>query len=289
MPDVEPEAVTVDATSTTPAAPAAAPASDSAAPATDPPAGSEQQPDQDGTPPKPKGSEKTFTQDEMRRVLAKENARTQRRFEREVQLRVENEVLRRQLAERTSPGAAGPQGAEDADGEPRPENFKDWDSFNRAFVRWEIRQAQAERESAASQQATQEEQQRFAETVQERFGKGQEKYEDFEDVIGARGVFFSDHMLAAMMELDGVEPSDVAYNLALTPQETQRIAKLTPARQVLEIQKFASSLTKPPAPTRAPPPIAPGPAAGTSDDSLETAKNYKDWLQRRNRQLGRTA
>ena len=278
-------------TTASPAPTGAPPAADTATPAQGATAAPDAQPDGDGNPQEPSAQpDKTFSRDDIRRIVARETAKERRRFEREVDLRVQNEILRAQLEGRIAQPQAGDARSAQGTGErPRPENFKDWDAYSEALVDWKIEQRT--KEQAAKAQSSQE-LAAFVERankVRSAFAQEAEAYEDFEDVVTAPGVAFTNTMIDAV--IGTAKPAAVAYYIGQHPAVSRSIAALPRDKQVLEVQKIADMLTKPPAPSKAPEPIKPnaGSTAAVEPTLEATANNYQDWLKVRRRQLGQTA
>jgi hypothetical protein len=273
------------------AAPVATPgAADTATPAPDASAApSDPQPATGGEKQPEPAPDRTFTKAELDKIVDRARAKESRRAERFAYERFRREAAERELERlRGQPtGDRGEQTTARAPGEkPRQEDFKDWDAYNEAVLDWKLEQRLSKESEDRKRQETSEAEAKYAKTVQERMVEGAQKYDDFEEVISGPGVVFTQAMTDALLKTE--KPADVAYNLAQNAKETQRIASLSIADQVLEIKAFAASLTKPPAPTTAPEPIKPGKAEGAVEKTLEsTANNYADWLKVRNRQLGR--
>ena len=276
--------------SAVPVAPVPSPdAAATATPAPDTTAAPDAQPPQAGEPKPDAKPERTFTQRELDEIVNKARAKESRRAE-----RISYERARREIAEselqrlRQQPTTRADATQAPGNGEkPRPENFKDWDAYNEALVDWKYDQRARSAFEATQRDHAGAKEAKFAEAVQAGMAKGAEEFDDFEDVISAPGVAFTDAMVSALLKTNA--PHKVAYNLASNPQETRRIASLDVADQVLEIKKFSDSLMKPPEPTKAPAPIRPGKAEGGVSVTTDNASNYKDWLKARNRELGRTA
>lgn len=278
MSDAAPETVAPDQAGA--AAPTATPAPGaSAAPDAQPAEGGDTKPDA--------APERTFTQSELDRIVDRARRKESRRAEAMAYERARREAAEERLRELEQGGPdRGRPDARAPGEEPRQEDFKDWDSYNRAVIRWELEQTRRQEAESAQHRRSSQEQAEYARSVQEAMAGGVEKYDDFEARIGARGVVFTPTMVDALLITDA--PADVAYNLAASPAETQRIASLPRAKQVLAVKEFAESLTKPPAPTKAPEPITPNKSDGGSAKTIESvADNYDEWLKLRNRQLGR--
>jgi hypothetical protein len=124
-------------------------------------------------------------------------------------------------------------------------------------------------------------------TLQTLVDKAEEKYPDFYEKVFTQDpsvVPISAVVGAAILESD--QGSDVAYYLGTHPTEAQRIAKLSPTSQLREFGKIEVMLTKPQ--SAAPPPL--NPVSGKRvHEGMPTGeeKDFKDFLAKRNRQLGR--
>lgn len=243
-------------------------------------------PDESGQAPEAKKPERTFSQKELDEIVTKARAKESRRAERIAYERARREIAEAELQRLRSGGdKQEPQKARAAGERPRAEDFTDYDAYLEAFADWKIDQRTKQATEQYEKRVTGQREQEYAQTVRQKMALGSEKYEDFDDVIGAPGVAFTDVMVDALLATD--LPHEVAYNLAQNPSETQRIAGLSVAQQVLEINRFAASLNKPPAPTKAPEPIKPGKSEGSVSVTPETAQSYEDFVKARNRQLGR--
>ena len=121
---------------------------------------------------------------------------------------------------------------------------------------------------------------------------GSEKYEDFEEVVTSDNLKITPIMRDAIFELDDQETqAEVTYYLGMNPKEAQRIAKLTPIRQIAEVGKLEAKLASKPTPTKrpsaAPAPIAPVGGSSANSNTLTGNESMKDFIAKRNKQLGR--
>ncbi len=242
--------------------------------------------------PKPGATpERTFSQEDVNKFLAKEVAKQRRRIEREMRLQVENEYLRRQGdAPRQD---AKPDQQAGGTGKPELKNFPDYESWVEAVADWRADQkiearikAESERHRAQSERAQSEERRAY---FQERVvDRGNSLYEDFEDVALSPDLPMTEQMVETMAESE--HGAVVAYFLGQHPAEAARIAKLSKPAQVREVDKLIATLTKPAEPTKAPEPIKPNKGDGSASDTLESAAargDYDRFVKIRNRQLGR--
>jgi hypothetical protein len=254
-----------------PAASAAPAPGATAAPGTEAPEG--------GNQPEP---EKTLTQSEVNKLLAKEKARLERRVERAVRAEVERDYLKRQLEESRAPQREAPKGA------PQRKDFESDEAYADAWVDYRVDQKIADRESKKEKETSAERQKREAEErvygLQEKLSRGAEEFgEDFMDrVLGAS------HITEPMVRF--FEESDLAHKVAnelvANPAEAARIAKLSPIAQIRELDKLEAKLKAPPKTTQAPAPIVPsGGQAQVQKDykDMGTAEHIAAWRNRRKR------
>lgn len=212
---------------------------------------------------------KTFTQDELDRIVGEAKAKERRRLERE----------QRQAAE-VQPIDA-----------PDPKSFKGTqEEFNEAVVNYRAAELVAQRE--ANKRQTQ-----IDDTYKDRADEARTKYKDFNDVVTRSpqdgGPPVSDLMFAAIKESD-IGP-EIAYHLGKNPDEARRIYGLNPVSQIREIGKLEVKLAGAPAPVKkassAPDPINPvgsrsqSPAVDTSDPRSTKIYSPSDWIDKRNREL----
>lgn len=233
----------------------------------------------DGEQVKPERPPRTFTQEELERILGKERAKAERRAERFGYERAMREAAERQLTERTAPA---PQQQPTGDGKPTPDKFQSYDEYTEALTDWKVRQAldgvgararQAQEETEARQQAAK---------VVEALRPAVEKYEDFEEVALRDDLPVTQVMGEAILDL-GTVGHDVLYFLGQHPKEASRIAGLTSPQQVRELDKIAATLASPPKPTQAPAPVAPLAGTATVEKRLEEA-SYDEYVKIRRRQ-----
>lgn len=232
--------------------------------------------------------ERTFTQKELNEIVAKEKARESRRAERIASERIRREMVERENAELRAKLEA-PKGKP---GKPDPADPKfggNWENYQEAVIEWhaeqklqKLMQAREQESHAQRDQREQAEQARYVhETI---VSKGRDKFEDFDEVTTGDGVAITHPMLAAAAELKA--GPDILYYLGQHPEESQRIAQLSGAKQVLEMNKLEAKLTAPPAPTKAPPPIVPNAGKASIErgwEGLSTAEHVDKWLKRKKR------
>lgn len=222
-----------------------------------------------------------------------EAKRAGRRFERKLdkayrqraEALAKTEFLEKQLAEARQ--AALPKAPE---GEPRLEQF-DYDPEKYAAAKAEYAKNQAGKDLAAKQReaASREEYQRLTSSWSEKVERAEDKYEDFDTVVGELQP--NTPFVAAIMEADNGE--DIAYHLGKNPKEAERIAKLAPRAQIREIGKLEAKLqaepAKPRTPSKAPAPIVPVSASATPATPADVVKDDKAdmarWIKARQKQV----
>lgn len=237
-----------------------------------------QQPQVGDQPDKPS---RTFTQDELDTILQKRLAKESRRLERVARAEVERDYYKR-LAE----GDGGPEPrartAERAPGEPKREDYNDYESYLDARADWRAdqrakdRQDKEKRETEARDHATR------VQTIREKvLEPGVAKYgEDFEESV--RSIDMTRTMADAILESES--PVDLANHLANHPDEAKRIAKMLATQQVRELAKIESKLSEAPAPTKTPAPITP---SGSNTQVRKELKDmeYDDFVAARRRSI----
>lgn len=231
----------------------------------------------------PEQPEKTYSQKEYEEAIQKRLAKESRRIERIAVEKARREHAERELerlrAERSQP----PEVANEPQGEPKPEQFKDYESYVRALTRWEIQQSLKGAETREQTERQKREAFEKSRAMREKIvAPGSVKYEDFEEVALAEDVPISSTMAEAIMETE--IPSEVAYFLGSHRDEAERISKLSAVNQIREIDKIVAKLTKEPEPTKAPPPIEPNKGKGSVQKD-PSDMSYDEFVAFRRRQV----
>lgn len=212
------------------------------------------------TPDKPA---KTFTQEELDRIVANRLAKEQRKFERE-QARILQEAQQK----------AAPL---------KPEEFETAEAYAEKLAE------QKAVEKAAEMLRQREEQKRSAEVEESYFEReeaARAKYEDFQQVA------YSDNHQVTQVMAEAIRESelgpDIAYYLGTNPSESNRIARLSPLSQAKEIGRIEAKLAaEPPKPvktTSAPAPIKPVTAQAaqqsydTTDPRSVKTMSTSEWI-----------
>lgn len=220
--------------------------------------------------------EKTLTQSEVNKLIAKEKAKESRRVERAIRAEVERDLLRQQLDQRNQPHESRRE-----PGEPQVKDYQDYEEFLIAKAVYRMR-SDAAQESQRSQQQTAQQQHHQAEAdlgraLKERLEAIEDEVPDIIELVRGN-VPFTDPMahFIAGSELGG----KVAHYLATNAKETARIADLSAANQFRELVKLENKITAPPKPTQTPAPIVPnrGNSAGIKP-LLDT--NQEEFEERR--------
>lgn len=183
---------------------------------------------------------KTFTQDELNQIIQKEKAKAEAKAERRA-LKAYRETL-----ERFAPQAPAPQ---QSDGKPSRAAFNgDDEAYIEAVADWKI-----------NQRDQQTKQQREAEQRQTTVQKTEKLYTEAAKLPGFDRDTFEELPLTpsiaqALIDSDAA-PQLMAY-MASNPDDIERIAKLSPARQAAELGKLEARLSlvkqhkEPPAPIK---------------------------------------
>jgi hypothetical protein len=230
---------------------------------------------------KPVETQKTFTQEELDRIVEKRLARERRGLQPLAEARAEAAYYRRLAEQAQQPTAK----AQPSDGRPREEDFvgKPYSAYVEALTEWKaanlLDQRLKAREQETQAQASQRQAAEQAQWVKERLSQGAEEFPDFEEVALADHVPITQAMAAAIAESD--MPARVAYYLGSHLEEAKRIAGLTPTKQVREIAKIEASLSEPPPTSKAPPPIKPSTpkASGEIDPDKLSAEEWRKWRE----------
>src|SRR6185437_15186850 len=167
-----------------------------------------------------------------------------------------------ELAEKVAAGTAKADAANAADVRPKRDAFDNPDKYDEALEAWMTRAAEraattaldrqkaedakadAERLKTEADKAREEETRGRAIVFQEKATKFKEQAQDFDDLVmrapDEGGPVITHQMSGAMLEADN--GPEIAYHLAKNVEESQRIANLTPARQVYEIGRLSARL-----------------------------------------------
>lgn len=228
---------------------------------------------------KPAEPARTFTQDDIDRIVTKRLSKAERAWARERQ-----QLLDTALGAQRQQQPA-PQSAASGDERPDPAKFTDFQSYMQAEINYAIKQdrAQGQRaaEAAGQEAQTRDRQSTIAAGVQKKFALGAEKYNDFEDVVGDPDLPITATMAEVLVESDLGE--DLAYYLGKNPKEAARIAALSPLGVARELGKLEAKLpTLKLATSKAPAPVSTvrGAAGGEKDPSTMSDAEFNAWRKR---------
>lgn len=186
----------------------------------------------------------------------------------------------------------------DAPVRPKRADFADPDTYEAALIEHTAKvtaaAVRAETETAnakaaddtkrAEQEAAQTEFQTKQQKVfKERFDKAKEEIPDFEEVVMNDEVPVSQAAAHAIMELDN--GPEVMYYLGKNPKEAERIAALTPGRQVVEIGRLSVRVEPKPEISKAPKPATPIQSRNRASEVPLSEMSMDDYAEKRNAQL----
>ena len=217
--------------------------------------------------------ERTFTQKELDDILQKRLAKESRKVERYSRAEAELRLLKEQMQSRQEPVNQG---------EPKPDQFQDYESYIKAFTRYEAAEARREAMEQEYQQRQQYAQSQHEERLRSNIEKTAAKYDDFEEVVTS---IPEQYVSLAMRDAIGESDigGDIAYYLGTNVHEAAKIARLSPIAQVKAIIALESKLNAPKkVKTDAPEPITPSGSKATVSKSPNemTDKEFSEWRKR---------
>lgn len=224
------------------------------------------------TPPEttePEEKPKTFTQEDLDRIVAKEKAKLERRLKREFTPPPQQPTV--------------------------PSEPLSADQFESPEAYAEARALQIAQE-LTQRQELQKQQSQIEQAFHERVEAAMDKYDDFEEIAFGQGRHNVTPFMAETIKASEMGP-DVAYYLGLNPEESNRIAELPPLLQAREIGKIEAKLAAEPPVKKAssaPAPIAPvtarnatAPAYDTTDPRSTKAMSDAEWIEAENARIRR--
>lgn len=228
------------------------------------------------------GAEKKFSQKELDEILQKRVAKAEARAERRVLRTLER------LQGQQAPAQQASQQQEAADGKPAPREGETIAEYADRLTDWKLDQ----REQKAK--ATQQEQQArtLAEKTESIYAKAQAlpgfDREAFDDLPLTRP------LVEALIDSDNAPA--LMKHMADNPEEVERIAKLSPARQAAEIGRLEAQLGAPATrqTTNAPAPIRPlkggssgAPSYDTTDPRSVKTMSTSEWIAAENARMAK--
>lgn len=222
---------------------------------------------------------------------AKKQSKFQRRLERQKTARIEAETEARLLRERVAQLEAQSKPAPDS-GEPKREQFEDYETYLEARADWRAERKVQEALKAEREQAKGKEQQtKQAEGYQatekawvEREKAFQGTTKDYEEVVTP---FVEEDMGslsdgARRLIVDSEVGPNLLYHLASHPDVMERIADLSPVRQIAELGKLEDKFAAPAKKTTS----APAPAnhvstgkTGSKDPAKMNQQEFRAWMK----------
>lgn len=222
---------------------------------------------------------KVFTQEELDAIVQKRIAKLERKMERE---RIAQQT-REQIAQEQQQKPA------EAPGKPKESDFETYGDYLEALSEYKareiIRREREEAEQAKAKQAQQTAAEREAQRRQELLEKGEEKFDDFEEVLTSSNVDISRAAFLAILESD-IAP-ELMYHLCKNEDEAKRISALPAFAQAKEIGKLEDKLQAKPQKqiSKAPAPITPIGTGKAGGDTLSDDIPIDEWMRRRNKQV----
>lgn len=219
----------------------------------------------------PPAEPKTFKQEEVGKIVAKELAKAERKWRREMEAKA---------TETQRPASSEP---------PKPADYKNAVDYAEALAEHKYNERVVQREQ----------QKQFSEVVSthaSREEQARDKWDDYDEVALNDNLPVTEGMALTIVESE-IGP-DILYWLGRNPKEAERISRLSPLSQAREIGKIEIHLSaNPPAKkvSNAPEPIRPvgtrstTPTYSPSDPRSDKAMSDSEWFEARERQLRKRA
>ena len=168
--------------------------------------------------------------------------------------------------------------------EPKMADYTDIEEYAKAKSDYKVQQDRKERESKAETERTEKSRTALAATWAEKASEGEDKYDDFAEVVG--DLKPTTPWAMAIMEADNAH--DIAYYLGKHMKEAQRIIALPPVSQIREIGKLEMKLAAredaPKKPSQAPKPITPvAGAAEVPDNDISKPMSFEQYQKMGNK------
>ena len=223
---------------------------------------------------------KTFSQEEVDRIVSKRLSKAERNWERRNQQLLETTLAR--VAQPTPQPA--PQAISD---EPDPAKYEHYTDYLRDLTRYEARQVVTK----TSQQSTQEQREQMARqraqevqtNLRTKMEAASDKYEDFDEVVMDSNLPISPGMAEVIAESD--VGGELAYYLGKNRNEAARIAAMSPLAAAKELGRIEAKLsTAAPEVSKAPAP--PTPVNQRSNATKDPDKmSVEEWTAWRNAEI----
>lgn len=176
---------------------------------------------------------KTFTQEEVNAIVAKEKSKVERKAQRERDRAVAEAASRQQ-----------PIAPAQAPLKPTPDKFTTTEDYVEALAAYKAEEIVGKKLTdlqKQGQEAMRQRQQHEAQSAfREREDAAREKYADFDEVAYNPALPITDAMAETIQQADN--GTDLAYYLGKNPSEAARIAKLSPFLQAKELGRLEAKL-----------------------------------------------
>ena len=173
--------------------------------------------------------------------------------------------------------------------EPKRDDFEDLESYQRSLAEHTakrvVKEHHAQEAEARKQESAREANARRKQSWESHVEKVSEKHDDGDDVIEHFVANVNLHAYALDAIIESELGGEIAYYLGKHDEEAERISKLTPPRQALEIGKLEVKLSTPKKPSAAPAPIDPVGGKGSASTGLDHALPTGEWIKRRQKQV----
>jgi hypothetical protein len=215
------------------------------------------------------GTPKTFSQKELDDIVRRRVAKAEAKAERRV-LRTLEQIMPRQQSQQHQTSQQ-PQG----DGRPTRAQGETDDAYFDRLTDWKLAQRDSQSERARQQQQAQS----LAQKTEEIYAKAEKidgfDRETFDDLPLTKPI------VEALIESDA--PEKLMHYMASHPEDVERIAKLSPARQAAELGKLEAKAleAKPPQRSNAPPALG-SVKGGAGSGNAPDPKNTKAWIDYQN-------
>lgn len=206
---------------------------------------------------------KTFTQQELDAIVAREKAKAERKALREAV----------KSLNRTTPQV-----------EPKRETFVDDEAYTKAQLEY---MADQRAEQKLREREVQREAERRQEAFLEKAEKASERYPDFQQVVSNPNLPINDAMAEFIAESD--LGADIAYHLGQNPMKAAALAQMSPVKAARELAKLETELANAPKakPTKAPDPISPVGSRPTRTSTLPSDEDDIETWMRKERERAR--
>lgn len=126
-------------------------------------------------------------------------------------------------------------------GQPKRENFETEQAYQDALIDYRVDQKFKAKQAEDAKLAQQAREAEILATAKARIDRAIELQPDFKEVTGSVDLEVPTHIAGYMQESELF--GEIAYHFAKHPAELDRLAKLTPARSLVELGKIESKLT----------------------------------------------